>query len=126
LISDVKPGRNLYLLATGTGLAPFLPIFRQLAAEGRLDRAVLLFGCRTSEEDITAGLDPLPARVVRCVSRGRPSDGGFAGRVTAALAAFYFDPERTDFYLCGSSAMVTDARRVLEQRGARHLFTESY
>lgn len=119
-------GRDQVFVATGTGLAPFLPMFRQLAAEGRLDRAVLLFGCRTSEEDITAGLDPLPARVVRCVSRGRPSDGGFAGRVTAALADFDFDPERTDFHLCGSSAMVADARRVLEQRGAQYLFTESY
>jgi phytoene dehydrogenase-like protein/NAD(P)H-flavin reductase len=118
--------RDKVFVATGTGLAPFLPIFRQLAAERRLDRALLFFGFRTSEEDITAGLDPLPARVVRCVSRGQPCEGGFAGRVTAALADFDFDPERTDFYLCGSSAMVTDARRVLEQRGARHLFTESY
>jgi phytoene dehydrogenase-like protein/NAD(P)H-flavin reductase len=113
-------------VATGTGLAPFLPMFRQLAGEGRLDRAVLLFGCRTAEEDITAGLGPLPGRVVRCVSRGTPPAGGLAGRVTAALGDFVFDPERTDFHLCGASAMVADARRVLEQRGARHLLTESY
>lgn len=118
--------RRPVFVATGTGLAPFLPMFRALQAGDHLANAVLFFGCRTGSEDITIGAGPLPARVVRCVSRERPPEGGINGRVTDALAAFEFDPDATDFYLCGSSAMVAQCRTLLESRGAKHLHTESF
>ena len=120
-LRDVHRAARWAMLGSMRGMVP-----GPLEPLVRLVRAMLFFGCRTAEEDITAGLDPLPARVVRCVSRGRPSDGVFAGRVTAAPQDFDFDLEGTDFHLCGSLATVADACRVLEQRGARHLFTQSY
>jgi len=46
--------------------------------------------------------------------------------VTAALASLPFEPTSTDFYVCGSAAMVADCRDVLEQRRAEHVFIETY
>lgn len=119
-------GRRRLFVATGTGLAPFVPMFEQLAREGGLAQATLLFGCRTAADDLTRHVAPLPGSVVRCLSRESPLPGGFRGRVTDALAALAVDPGGTDFYLCGSSAMVADCRRLLEERGATHLMVENY
>ncbi|RVT48118.1 FAD-binding protein [Rubrivivax albus] len=120
-----SPRRKVFV-ATGTGLAPFLPMFRQLQQDGGLDACELVFGCRTAAEDITAGLTPLPATVVACVSRERARPGGFQGRVSAALSSLAFDPADTDFYVCGSAAMVADCRAVLEARGASQILVEAY
>ncbi|MEI7516361.1 MAG: FAD-dependent oxidoreductase, partial [Betaproteobacteria bacterium] len=122
----VESPRNKVFVATGTGLTPFLPMFGALAQQERLGEAALIFGCKTVAEDITTGMAPLPAQVTRCVSREPAPAGGVQGRVTDALARLAFDPADTDFYVCGSSAMVTDCKALLEQRGAVHVFIESY
>ncbi len=118
--------RRKVFVATGTGLAPFLPMFEQMARLGELQTAELYFGCRSLSEDITAAFAGLPPRVVRCVSREAPPAGGFAGRVTSALAGLEFDPAATDFYICGSAAMVADCTMILERAGASRILTEPY
>ena len=45
LISDLLPGRNLYLLSTGTGLAPFLAIIKDPETYERFDKVVLRMAC---------------------------------------------------------------------------------
>ena len=85
-------GRRKVFVATGTGLAPFLPMFETMARGGELDSAELYFGCRTSAEDITTAFACRPKRTVACVSREPASPGGFCGRVTKALAGLGFDP----------------------------------
>ncbi len=120
-----SPHRKVFV-ATGTGLAPFLPMFRELDRGGELATAVLVFGCRSAADDITVGMPQLPGTVIRCYSQSQAPEDGIRGRVTDALARIDFDAEGTDFYLCGASAMVADARQRLEERGARHLFVESY
>lgn len=122
----VPSGHRRVFVATGTGISPFLPMFRELARSGEAASALLVFGCRSAAEDITLELEPLPATVIRCYSQASAPAGGIRGRVTDALARIDIDPERTDFYLCGSSAMVADGRQRLEERGAQHLFVESY
>lgn len=113
-------------VATGTGLAPFLPMFERMAADGSAREAVLVFGHATNADDLTATLAPLPERVIRCVSREAPMGVAIAGRVTRALAELAFEPAETEFYLCGSAAMVADCRQALEARGARHINVEAY
>jgi ferredoxin-NADP reductase len=120
-----NPHRKVFI-ATGTGLAPFLPMFRQLEREGTLGCAELYFGCRNAAEDITAHFDPLPAMVARCISREEPPPGGFKGRVSEAIGGLVFDAASTDFYVCGSAAMVADCREVLQRRGARQVHVEPY
>src|SRR5699024_8152923 len=46
LIDDLRPGRNLYLLATGTGLAPYLSIVKDPATYERFERVVVAHGVR--------------------------------------------------------------------------------
>lgn len=120
-----SPRRRVFC-ATGTGLAPFAAIFTDLAEADELADAELFFGCRTGAEDITSVLDAVPEKVTVCTSRAQPPSGGFPGRVTQALAEAPLDVADTDFYLCGSSAMVADATRVLLHRGAQYIYTEPY
>ena len=118
--------RRKVFVATGTGLAPFLPMFGQLERDGALADTELHFGYRTAAEDITAHFVPMPAKVVRCVSREPPPPGGFAGRVSAAMVSLAFDAASTDFYVCGSAAMVADCREALQRRGASNIYIETY
>ena len=120
-----NPHRKVFI-ATGTGLAPFLPMFGQLEREGALGRAELYFGCRTAAEDITVHFAPMPPLVVRSVSREEPALGGVKGRVSGVIASLAFDAACTDFYVSGSAAMVADCRDVLEGRGARWIHIETY
>src|SRR4249920_614289 len=46
LISDLLPGRTLYLLGTGTGLAPFLSIIKDPETYERFENVVLTHGVR--------------------------------------------------------------------------------
>ncbi len=121
----VRNAHRKVFVATGTGLAPFLPMFAQMAAAGELGDAELYFGCRTPAGDITATFADLPRTTV-CVSRGEATPKGFHGRVTQALAGLEFDPAATDFYVCGSAAMAADCRTVLERAGAARILTEAY
>jgi all-trans-retinol 13,14-reductase len=112
-------------VATGTGVAPFLPMFAVMAAKGGIDAAELIFGCRTTADDLTRLLAPLPRTTV-CASRDDASDVAVHGRVTRALADLAFDPATTDFYVCGSAAMVADCRTILERAGAQRIFAELF
>ena len=112
-------------VTTGTGLAPFLPIFATMAASGGLDAAELYFGCRFATEDLTRMLAPLPRATV-CVSRDEMAEGVVHGRVTQVLAGLAFAPAATDFYVCGSAAMVADCRAILERAGAQHVLAELF
>jgi NAD(P)H-flavin reductase len=68
----------------------------------------------------------MPGQVIRCFSRDVAPTGGIYGRVTDGLKTIEFDPETTEFYVCGSSAMAADCKTLLEQRGALHVFIGSY
>jgi all-trans-retinol 13,14-reductase len=120
-------GRRKIFVATGTGIAPLLPMFRDLRETEGTGRARLYFGSRVNAENIAGSLvRNVPLEVINCVSRETPESGGFAGRVTDALKTLDFDPETVEFYLCGSAAMVTDSRTILESAGARYILTEAY
>jgi NAD(P)H-flavin reductase len=101
-------------------------MFRQLKREGAAGQAELYFGCRSRAEDITANFEEFLPRTTSCISREEPGIHGFKGRVTEAIAQMQFDPDTTDFYLCGSAAMVADCRTILERAGAVHLHVEAY
>ncbi len=121
-----RNARRRVFVATGTGLAPFLPMFGEMAKTGEIGAAELYFGCRSAADDITRALAPLPPRTIVCASRDAAADGMFHGRVTQALASFAFEPATTDFYICGSAAMVADCRAILERAGAQRILAELF
>ena len=50
LTSNLLPGRRLFLISTGTGLAPFMSIIRDPDVYEQYERVVLVHNCRTVEE----------------------------------------------------------------------------
>ena len=77
VLDNLRDGRNLYLLATGTGLAPFLATIRDPETYERFATVVLVHGVRTQGG----------ARVSR-PDRGRTAEGRLprrAGRILLAL-----------------------------------------
>src|SRR5215213_6439266 len=50
VLTDLLPGKNLYLFATGTGLAPFMSIIRDPDTYERFEQVILVHGVRTKDE----------------------------------------------------------------------------
>lgn len=114
-------------VATGTGIAPFLPMFASLEALGEFNTSELLFGCSRAEDNIISGnhFKHLPSTTV-CISRDAGVNNTHHGRVTEVLARLQFDPSVTDFYLCGAPAMVDECRDLLAIAGATQVLTEPF
>ena len=142
LISDLHPGRNLYLLGTGTGLAPWLSIIKDPETYERFERVVLCHGVRGAQDlayrDYIERELPhheLLGDVIRdrllyypAVSReafshhggdhrGRITDHLDQDRIAAALDIEQLDPAHDRAMICGSPQMLADFRSILDARG---------
>ncbi len=137
LLDNLRPGRNLYLLATGTGLAPFMSLIKDPLAYERFERVILthtvrkvgelayvnhirheLPGHEFLGEDITAKLMYYPT-VTReeFMTRGRITDLIESGKIFEDLSLPPFDPEQDRVMICGSVEMLADTERLLVSRG---------
>ena len=137
LISDLLPGRSLYLLGTGTGLAPFLAIIKDPATYERFENVVISHGVRGVAdlayadyirrelphheflgEQISRQLQYFPA-VSRepFVNQGRLTTLLQDGRMAASLGLPAIDPAHDRFMICGSPQMLADFRQILDSRG---------
>lgn len=142
LITDLHPGRNLYLLGTGTGLAPWLSVIKDPETYERFQRVVLCHGVRgvadLAYRDYIERELPnhaLLGDVIRdrllyypAVSRepfdyrgqdhrGRITDHLDSGRIAAALGIEALDPAHDRAMICGSPQMLADFRAILDRRG---------
>ena len=144
LVQDnLLPGRNLYLIATGTGLAPFLSIIKDPEIYAQYDRIVLTHGCRHVEELAYREMitEHLPAHeylgedvrdkliyyptVTREPFRnnGRLTDLLRTGKLQADVGLGPIDPATDRFMICGSPTMLKEICALLDSRGlqeARH------
>lgn len=144
----VPPHRELWLVATGTGLGPFLSMLRSGAAFERAERVVLVHGTRGRSELAHRGeLEALvqaragSLRYVPVLSR-EAEPGLFQGRLTAALTSGELEqraetsltPESAHVMLCGNPAMIDEVIGLLGERGMKrhrqrvpgHITTEKY
>ncbi|MFA5684218.1 MAG: ferredoxin--NADP reductase [Lysobacteraceae bacterium] len=137
LISDLWPGRNLYLLATGTGLAPFLSTIKDPETYERFERVILVHGVRgvadlayrdyierelPQHEYLGEIIAPklLYYPVVSrepFVNQGRTTDLMASGRMMSDLGLEPLDPEKDRAMICGSTQMLADFRGLLDARG---------
>ena len=137
LISDLRPGRVLYLFATGTGLAPFLATIKDPETYERFDRIVLTHGVRgvadlayrdyieheLPRHEYLGDAIRAKLRYYAAVSRepfahqGRLTDLFESGRLQHDLALPTLDPALDRAMICGGPAMLTDLRRILDARG---------
>jgi len=137
VVDNLLPGRILYLLSTGTGLAPFMSIIRDPETYERFEKVVLVHGCRQVAElaygeRITGELprDELIGDTVRekliyyptvtrepYHNRGRVTDLITSGQLFRDVGLPSLDAEQDRAMLCGSPQMLKDMRVVLEDSG---------
>ena len=137
LIDYLLPGKHLYLLSTGTGLAPFMSVIRDPATYERFDKVVLVHGVRQVNElayhDYITQELPAHEFLGEMVSQqllyyptvtrepyrhqGRITDLIENGQLFADLALPALNPETDRVMICGSSAMLRDLKALCEARG---------
>lgn len=132
-------GKRLFLLSTGTGLAPFLSVARDPEVYDRFGQVVIVHSVRrvsdlAYHDELTAQLagDPLvgdqallqfhyvptvtrePFRTCGRIDTLVENGHLFGPPLTGATA---FDPEHDRVMLCGSTAMIRDTAAMLEACG---------
>jgi ferredoxin--NADP+ reductase len=142
VLSEVPDAETLWLISTGTGLAPFLSILRTETPWRRFRNVVLVHAVRFARELTYRELiAATPARYVTFVSREQVA-GSLAGRIPAAIAdgrletaaGIKLAPESSQVMLCGNPQMLKDAAAALMARGLRkhrrrapgHITVESF
>ena len=137
LIDYLTPAKRLYLLSTGTGLAPFLSIIRDPETYEKFETVVVVHGVRQVDELAYHDLivDHLPQheflgdmigqqlRYYPTVTRetyrnmGRVTALIESGKLFTDLALPPMNPAQDRVMLCGSPGMLNDLKRMLEARG---------
>ena len=137
VLSDLLPGRNLYLFATGTGLAPFMSVIRDPETYDRFDQIVLVHGVRIGSELAYADFieaelphDDFLGEQVRAKliyhptvtrepfrNQGRLTTLIESGRLTYDIGLSPLNPTTDRAMICGGPAMLADLRVVLDARG---------
>lgn len=137
VLNDLKPGRHLYLLSTGTGLAPFLSIIRDSHTYDCFDKVVLAHGVRHISD--LAYVDYLERELPRHEylgelvrqkliyyptvtrepfrHRGRITDAIADGVMSEVTGLPPLNPTTDRAMLCGSPAMLDDLCALLDGRG---------
>ena len=137
VIDYLLPGKRLYMLSTGTGLAPFMSIIRDPATYEQFEQVVLVHGVRQVNElayhdyitkdlpaheflgeMVTEQLLYYPT-VTRETYRnmGRVTDLLESGKLTADMNLPALNPAEDRVMICGSPGMLKDLKQMLETRG---------
>jgi ferredoxin/flavodoxin---NADP+ reductase len=136
---NLLPGKNLYLLSTGTGLAPFASIIKDPETYERYERVILVHGCRQVAElaygervveemkanefmgEMVAERLTYYPTVTRepFVNRGRLTDLITTGKLFDDIKAEPLSLDADRLMLCGSPAMLADLRVIFDERGMR-------
>ncbi|CUW46529.1 ferredoxin--NADP reductase [Novacetimonas hansenii] len=137
LLDNLRPGRNLYFLSTGTGLAPFMSLIKDPECYERYEHVILSHTVRVSGElaysnhirhelpqheflgeDVSGKLLYYPAvtrepfavtdRITKLVE---------TGKIFTDLNIPELDPEHDRVMICGSPEMLADTEKMLQERG---------
>lgn len=129
-------GEDLWMLATGTGLGPFISILKEPAVWQKYRHLILVHSVRYSSElayqDTLAALRqrhgnmPAELRILHTTTRD-PELASLQGRVTTLLengalekaAGLVMTVETSRVMICGNPQMIEDTRKLLHQRGMR-------
>ncbi|MFN4342784.1 MAG: ferredoxin--NADP reductase [Azonexus sp.] len=137
VLRDLKPGKRLFLFATGTGLAPFMSLIHDPEMYERFEQIVLIHGVRwTSElayhDYIAQDLrdhaylgDEIRRKLIyyptvtreRFRNEGRQTDLIRSGKLYADLGITPLDPATDRAMICGSTAMLKEISAMLDGYG---------
>ena len=147
-INEVPEVDHLWLMATGTGVGPFLSSLKTDEPWQRFRKIVLGYSVRLTEElsytdTISRLLEEHPEQMefVPFVTR-ELMEGAFNSRITTTiesgelekLVGIPLEPETAHIMMCGNSVMIQEVSDLLESRGMRrhrrrepgHITTEKY
>jgi ferredoxin--NADP+ reductase len=145
VLNTLQPGKRLFLLATGTGLAPFMSIIRDPETYERFEDVTIVHGVRRASElgysdyirkELPAD-DFLGEQVKKQLhyyptvtrepfeNQGRITDLLDSGKLCKDLGLSQLDAETDRVMICGSPAMLNDLVVMLEGRGFREGATHS-
>lgn len=137
VLDALLPGKHLWFLATGTGIAPFASLMRDPETYEKFEQVIMMHTCRTVAEleygrQLVESLkdDPLIGEMVAgkllyypTTTRepfprmGRVTDNLESGKVFADLGLPKMDPEHDRAMVCGSLAFNVDVKKILEGFG---------
>ena len=139
VVDALLPGKRLWFLATGTGIAPFASLMRDPEVYEKFDQVIMMHTCREVAEleygrQLVEALesDPLIGEMVQGKLRyyptttresfhhmGRVTDNLASGKVFADLGLPRMNPEEDRAMVCGSLAFNVDVKAILEGFGLR-------
>jgi len=137
VLDGLRPGRNLYLVGTGTGLAPFLSLVRDPDVYERFEKVIVTHTVREvadlnyrqflshdlpNDPDLgewvapkliyypTVTREPFP-------TQGRITDLMASGKLFSDIGLPELDPSRDRLMLCGGPSVLADLKTLLLDRG---------
>ncbi len=137
VIDYLLPAKRLWLMSTGTGLAPFMSIIRDPATYERFEQLVLVHGVRQVDElayhdvlvehlpnhEVLGDLVSSQLRYYPTVTReswrnmGRITELIETGKLFTDLGLPTMNASDDRVMICGSPGMLRDMKRLLEARG---------
>ena len=126
------PGRELLVIASGTGIAPIQSMLLANAERPDPRPATLYWGLRSQRDlyyqeelaELTRRTPTLTA--ITTLSRPEPGWSGESGRVLRLIDERIASVKNLAVYLCGNSAMIADATALLQKKGLCPIYREKY
>jgi len=137
LVDYLRPGKRLYMMSTGTGLAPFMSVIRDPETYERYEQVVLVHGVREVAElayhdyitedlpkhEFLGEMVAEKLRYYPTVTRepfrnqGRLTDLLENGKLCDDLGLPQLTPGEDRVMICGSPEMLKQLKHILEARG---------
>lgn len=134
---NLKPGKRLFFLCTGTGFAPFASLLRDPESYERFEKVYVVYGCREAAELAYATKATIEVREHELLSeladgkleyyasvtrepyhhQGRITDLIASGKLFEDLQTSGLDPAHDRIMICGNPDMTADLRRMFGERG---------
>lgn len=121
-LANIELGGNLWLLATGTGVAPFISILNDGYTYDQFDQINLVWSVRKCEDLSVYNkmLNSLPINFIPVVTQDK-NWTGLSKRITTMLSAGVIlpelDPSKNKVMICGSMDFNTDIKSMLSDWG---------
>lgn len=137
VLSDLKPGKRLFMFSTGTGLAPFMSLIQDPEAYENYEQLILIHGVRTVSElayerfitEVLPLNEYFGDQVCRQLlyyptvtresykNQGRLTDLIQSGKLFEDLNIAPLDPNTDRGMICGSPSMLDDTSKMLNELG---------
>jgi ferredoxin--NADP+ reductase len=137
VLDALTPGKRLFMISTGTGIAPFASLIRDPETYEKFEQVILTHTCREHAElaygvelyeqavndpligEFTAGRLTLYSSTTReeTPRMGRITQLIENGKLYADLGIEPLDPRQDRVMICGSMAMLHDVKAIVEAKG---------